>query len=160
VNAESIARILGWMKGGISGDQASPPVRNALAALEAATSFLDLFRVFASVGAIPAGGQADTPGDRGNDPRLGGYSPRRGLFRLQEGTLMSWRIRQTDGRVGPVMWEVGFYHPDGGWCAEGMYDTREEAAARARELNGRPQRRPWRIYTVLTRHLFSASNSS
>lgn len=35
-NAESIARFLGWMKGGSDGDQVRPCVRNALAVLEAA----------------------------------------------------------------------------------------------------------------------------
>jgi hypothetical protein len=61
---------------------------------------------------------------------------------------MTWVVRWilTGGRV---VWEVGFKHSTGGWCAEGIYHSPGRAQARTAQLNAR--QRPWRIYELLTR---------
>ena len=36
----------------------------------------------------------------------------------------------------PNLWTVGFYTPDGDWCAESDYPVKDWAAARVHYLNG------------------------
>lgn len=56
-------------------------------------------------------------------------------FTLNEEEMFMWVYRATrectDGGF-----EVGYYAPDGTWYQDGLYDSRELAAARVRFLNG------------------------
>lgn len=36
----------------------------------------------------------------------------------------------------PLLWTVGFYHPEGRWHPESDHDSAEDAAARVHYLNG------------------------
>lgn len=48
------------------------------------------------------------------------------------GDIAMWVYRE----ITPGTWTVGFYSPSGEWHADGIFATKEKAAARVNYLNG------------------------